>query len=57
MSPKGRPTDDPKRGRLEIRTSQQEEEMLAFCCRELKMNRADVVREGIRKVYEEVKKK
>lgn len=56
MSPKGRPTDNPKKGRFEIRTSQEEEEMLNYCCEITGKKRTDIVRLGIRKVYEELKK-
>lgn len=56
MSPKGRPTNNPKKGRLEIRTSEEEEKMLDFCCKTTGMSRADIVRQGIKKVYDELKK-
>jgi len=56
MSPKGRPTDNPKKGRLEIRTSEEEERMLEYCCEVTGKNRTDIVRIGIRKVYEDLKK-
>lgn len=57
MSPKGRPTDNPKKGRFEIRTSEEEEMMLNYCCEKTGKNRTDIVRIGIRKVYEELKNK
>lgn len=57
MGPKGRPTNNPKKGRFEIRTSLEEEEMLDFCCKEAGISRTDIIRLGIRKVYEEVKSK
>lgn len=56
MSPKGRPTDNPKKGRFEIRTSQEEKEMLDYCCEITGKKRTDIIRLGIRKVYEELKK-
>lgn len=56
MSPKGRPTNDPKTGRFEIRTTQEEERMLKYCCEATGKKRTDIVRMGIRKVYEELKK-
>lgn len=56
MSPKGRPTDNPKKGRFEIRTSEEEEEMLKYCCEVTGKKRTDIVRIGIRKVYDELKK-
>lgn len=56
MSPKGRPTDNPKKGRFEIRTSAEEEEMLEFCCKVTGKKRTDIVRMGIKKMYEELRK-
>lgn len=56
MSPKGRPTDNPKTGRFEIRTSEEEERMLTYCCEVTGKKRADIVRMGIKKVYDELKK-
>ncbi len=56
MSPKGRPTSNPKKGRFEIRTSEEEEMMLNYCCEKTGKNRTDIVRIGIKKVYEELKK-
>lgn len=56
MSPKGRPTDNPKKGRFEIRISEEEEEMLKYCCEVTEKKRTDIVRIGIRKVYDELKK-
>ena len=56
MSPKGRPTDNPKNGRFEIRTSQEEDEMLKYCCEVTGKKRTDIVRLGISKVYDELKK-
>lgn len=51
----GRPTDNPKKGRFEIRTSEEEEQMLSFCCEKTGKKRADIVRMGIKKIYEELK--
>lgn len=56
MSPRGRQTDNPKCGRFEIRTSEQEEHMLNFCCEVTGMKKAEIVRLGIKKVYDELKK-
>lgn len=56
MSPKGRPTDNPKKGRLEIRTSEEEEQMLDYCCKVTGKKKTDIVRLGIRMVYKELKK-
>ena len=57
MSPRtGRPTDDPKKFRLTLRISQEEKEMLSYCCKESSMTKTDVIRKGIRSVYEQLKK-
>lgn len=56
MSPKGRPTDNPKTRRFEIRISEDEIKMLDYCCKETGKNRSDIVRLGIKKVYEILKK-
>lgn len=56
MSLKGRPTNNPKKGRFEIRTSEVEEQMLEYCCKVTGKKRTDIVRMGIKKVYEELEK-
>lgn len=57
MSPRtGRPTNNPKKGRFEIRTSEEEEEMLNYCCEKTGKTRTEIVREGIREVYKKLKK-
>ncbi len=58
MSPRtGRPTDDPKKSRFELRISDKENEMLEYCMKETGMSRADIVRRGIELVYKEVSEK
>lgn len=55
MSPRtGRPTEDPKKSRFELRISDKENEMLEYCMKKTGMSRADVVRRGIELVYNEV---
>lgn len=57
MSPRtGRPTDDPKVYRLEIRLSEEDMELLTFCRLGTGLPKAEVIRLGIRKVYEELEK-
>jgi hypothetical protein len=57
MSPRtGRPTDAPKNLSTRIRLSRDDVEMLEFCCKELKISKSEVLRLGIRKVYEKLKK-
>lgn len=55
MSPKGRPTADPKTHETRIRMSDKDVELLKICCEKTGMSKADVIRQGIREVYEKVK--
>lgn len=57
MSPRtGRPTEDPKNTRMELRLSDSDTEKLNFCCKVLGLTKAEVIRRGIDKVYQEAKK-
>lgn len=57
MSPRtGRPTEDPKKTRLELRLSDGDTKKLDFCCRTLGLTKSEVIRRGIDKVYQEAKK-
>lgn len=49
----GRPTDNPRGERLGFRVSEKESEMIQFCMKKLTMSKSDILRLGIRKVYEE----
>ena len=51
MSPKGRPTDDPKSKTLKIRLSEDDISKLEYCCRVLGLTRAEVVRYGVNRMY------
>ena len=51
----GRPTQKPKNGRFEMRTSEEEEKMLDFCCSSTGKKRAEIMRMGLKKVYEELR--
>lgn len=56
MSPKvGRPTTDPKTHETRIRMSDEDVRILKICCEKTGMSKADVIRLGIREVYEKVK--
>lgn len=56
MSPRtGRPTKDPKIHETRIRMSDNDIKILEFCCNKTGMSKADVIRRGIREVYEKVK--
>ncbi len=56
MSPRtGRPTDSPKKYDTRIRMSDEDVKILEYCCKATGKSKADVIREGIRKVYAEIK--
>ena len=56
MSPRtGRPTDDPKKHETRIRMSDEDLRLLNICCEKTGMTKAEVIRKGIREVYEKVK--
>lgn len=58
MSPRsGRPTDNPKRHETRIRMSDEDVEILEYCCQKTGDTKTDIIRKGIRKVYNELKNK
>ena len=58
LSPRtGRPTDNPKKHETRIRMSDKDIEMLEYCCKYTGKTKADVIRDGIKKVYDELTKK
>lgn len=57
MSPRtGRPTENPKKHETRIRMSDEDVEILEYCCKVTRRSRADIIREGIREVYFKLKK-
>lgn len=57
LSPRtGRPTDNPKRHEKRIRMSDEDVEILEYCCKMTGRSQADIIREGIREVYVKLKK-
>lgn len=52
----GRPTDNPKDTVLKIRLDQTSVEKLEICAEELRVSKAEVVRRGIGKMYDDVQK-
>lgn len=52
----GRPTEEPKNINTRIRMSAKDAEMLEYCSKETGMTKTDVIRLGIQKVYESIKK-
>jgi hypothetical protein len=58
ISPRtGRPTDNPKRSRLELRLSDDETLMLDYCVEKTGLSKAEIIRQGIKDAYEKYKKK
>ena len=58
MSPRtGRPTKDPKKHETRIRMSDEDVKILEICCQKTGLSKADVIRQGIREVFEQVKEK
>lgn len=58
MCPAGRPKiQNGKRERFEIRMNEELRSMLEYCCEKTTMSKTDVVRLGIKKVYDEIKEK
>lgn len=56
MSPRtGRPTADPKKHETRIRMSDEDVKMLEICCQKTGLTKAEVIRQGIRVIYEKVK--
>lgn len=52
----GRPTTNPKSEELKVRISKEDKEKLEYCINNSSKNKSEVVREGIDKVYNEIKK-
>lgn len=56
MSPRtGRPTDDPKVLNTRVRMSEEDIKLLEFCCKKTGLTKAEIIRMGIREVYNKVK--
>ena len=55
MSPRGRPTSEPKNHETRTRMSDEDIRLLEICCQKTGMTKADVIRQGIREVYEKIK--
>lgn len=53
MSPRtGRPTDNPKKVRLEIRLTEEQSKMLTECAKDLDLTKTDVVVKGIENIHQ-----
>ena len=58
MSPqKGRPTDEPKNLSTRVRLSDEDIFRLENCCEKTGMKKSEIIRLGIKKVYEELQSK
>lgn len=58
MSPRtGRPTDNPKKERVGFRLSDEESRMLDYCCEVFGLSKTEVIRQGIKEMYEKAQKK
>ena len=56
MSPRtGRPTDDPKHESIKIRVSENTLEKLDYCHQRTGLSRAEIIRQGIDKIYSQLK--
>lgn len=56
MSPRtGRPTDEPKHGIIKMRASENDMRMLEYCQKKTGLSKSDILRLGIKKVYESLK--
>lgn len=56
MSPKmGRPTSNPKTHETRIRMSDEDIRILEECCKITGLSKAEVIRQGIREVYDRIK--
>lgn len=53
---KGRPTDDPKTLNTRIRLSENDIEKLEYCTKKTGKKKSEIIREGIDKVYVELKR-
>ncbi len=57
MSPKtGRPTDNPKKARLELRLSNDDISKLEYCYQKTGLSKAEILRKGLELVYQSLKK-
>lgn len=56
MSPKGRPTNDPKILNTRIRLSEEDIKRLEFCVQETGLTKSEIIRQGIKEVYNRLKK-
>ena len=57
MSPRtGRPTDNPKQLSTRVRLSQEDVDRLEYCAEKTGQSKADIIRQGIKSVYDRLKR-
>lgn len=57
MSPRtGRPTDNPKKLSTRVRLSQEDVDRLEYCAEKTGQSKADIIRQGIKSVYDRLKR-
>jgi len=52
----GRPTSNPKNEELKVRISNEDKKKLEYCISKTSKNKSEIVREGIDKVYTDLRK-
>ena len=52
----GRPTEDPKTLNTRIRLSEEDIKRLEYCAEKTGLTKAEIIRKGIKEVYEKLKK-
>ena len=57
MAPKGRPTDEPKILNTRIRLSKDDVSMLEYCAQITGKTKSEIIRQGIKEVYHNLKEK
>lgn len=51
----GRPlSDNPKNIQMRIRFSEEEMQKLEYCCKELNLNKSEIIRKGIDMIYNNI---
>ena len=56
MTPRtGRPTNEPKNSQYRLRLSDNDIKMIDYCCEKTGKSKADILRLGVEKVYNELK--
>lgn len=56
MARMGRPTSDPKLTVIKARATDEDIERLDYCCKVTGKNKSEIIRNGIEKIYNELKK-